>query len=138
MPNQKSFTASQLRYLLAMKELDGDGSGIRSVKMASVLGLSKPSVHTMLNTFREMGLIQKSSYGIAYFTEAGLDVVARYGHYYELVSRLMAIHFPPDEYLQMAICAFLAEIPEERLKELCHTQEGAIGSFFSHKAGKTV
>ena len=77
----KWLTAPQIRYLLAMKELDKDGAGVRSVQIASALGLSKPSIHTMLNTFREMGLIQKAEYGAACFTARGLDVVTRYSSY---------------------------------------------------------
>ena len=115
----KWLTAPQIRYLLAMKELDKDGAGVRSVQIASALGLSKPSIHTMLNTFREMGLIEKAEYGAACFTARGLDVVTRYSSYYNAVFRLLMRHFPPDEHLQTAVYAFLAEIPEENLHGFC-------------------
>ena len=81
MENRKALTAAQIRYLLTMKQLDGDGNGVRGAKVAAVLGFTSPSVHTMLNTFREMNLIRKDAYGVAYFTENGRDVVARYSRY---------------------------------------------------------
>ena len=55
-------TASNIRYLLAMKELDHDGSGVRCSAIANALRLSKPSVHNMMNTFRRLGLVQKDAY----------------------------------------------------------------------------
>lgn len=136
MPHLKSLSASQIRYLLAMKELGSDGGGIRGANMASLLGCSKPSVHSMLNTFRDMGLIQKNAYGCAYFTEAGFAAVDRYNRYYQLVARLLTSYFPPDECLQTAIYAFLAELPEERLQAFC--QEYAAGSAPLQKAAKAV
>lgn len=121
-----SLTASQIRYLLTMKDLDHEGIGVRGIKVASALGFSRPSVHTMLNTFREMGLIRKDDYGIARFTDLGLEIVTRYSCYYQSLIRVLAAYFPPDEHLQAAVYAFMAEIPENRLKALaCGYQKAA-------------
>lgn len=51
MTNRRTLTASNIRYLLTMKELDRDGCGVRCVDLASALNLSKPSVHNMMDTF---------------------------------------------------------------------------------------
>jgi Mn-dependent DtxR family transcriptional regulator len=64
-----------------MKELDRDGCGVRCVDLASALNLSKPSVHNMMDTFSELGIISKTSYGVAHFTDSGNDTARRYGHY---------------------------------------------------------
>lgn len=119
MENRKALTAAQIRYLLTMKQLDGDGNGVRGAKVAAVLGFTSPSVHTMLNTFREMNLIRKDAYGVAYFTENGRDVVARYSRYYQAAFNLLSAHFPPDERLRTAVYALLAELPEASLAQFC-------------------
>lgn len=59
MTNRRTLTASNIRYLLTMKELDRDGCGVRCVDLASALNLSKPSVHNMMDTFSELGIISK-------------------------------------------------------------------------------
>ena len=71
MTNSNALTASNIRYLLTMKELDGDGRGVRCIALATALGLSKPSVHNMMGTFSQMGLISRDSYGAAFFTDEG-------------------------------------------------------------------
>lgn len=73
----------------------------------------------MLNTFREMNLIRKDAYGVAYFTENGRDVVARYSRYYQAAFGLLSAHFPPDEHLRTAVYALLAELPEASLAQFC-------------------
>lgn len=93
MEGQKLLTASQIRYLLTMKRLDGGGNGVRGAKVAAVLGFTNPSVHTMLNTFRDMNLIRKTAYGVAHFTDAGRKAVDRYSRYYEALFRATGLSF---------------------------------------------
>ena len=76
MTNSNTLTASNIRYLLTMKELDGDGRGVRCIALATALGLSKPSVHNMMGTFSQMGLISRDSYGAAFFTDEGNELAA--------------------------------------------------------------
>ena len=104
-------TASNIRYLLAMKELDHDGSGVRCSAIANALRLSKPSVHNMMNTFRRLGLVQKDAYRACFFTDRGNEIAARYGKYYRLVSESL-------QDAQTAAFSLLASIPEDRLTQL--------------------
>ena len=50
---QRSLTASNILYLLAMREIDKSGEGMRCTRIANMLNLSKPSVHSMMNVFTE-------------------------------------------------------------------------------------
>ena len=59
MANQKTLTASNIRYLLTIQSLDREGKGARSVDIATEMGLSKPSVHNMMRTLIEIGLVRK-------------------------------------------------------------------------------
>ena len=94
MTNSNTLTASNIRYLLTMKELDGDGRGVRCIALATALGLSKPSVHNMMGTFSQMGLISRDSYGAAFFTDEGNELTRRYSRYYAGVARLLRRSFP--------------------------------------------
>lgn len=125
MANSKTLTASHLRYLLTMKELDNERGGVRCKDIAAALGLSKPSVHNMMDTFTEMGLISRNLYGIAYFTDAGYAIAEKYSKYYALVSEILEHSFPELDNLQMAACSLLSEISEESLENLCSRKEEA-------------
>lgn len=118
MTNRRTLTASNIRYLLTMKELDRDGCGVRCVDLASALNLSKPSVHNMMDTFSELGIISKTSYGMAHFTDSGNDTAHRYGHYYEIVSESLRCMFPDIGDLQMAVCSLLSEVPQDSLEHM--------------------
>lgn len=119
MDNQKTLSASNIRYLLTMKELDKSGKGIRCIDIAAALKLSKPSVHNMMNTFMEMGLVIKEAYGIVIFTDIGRYTAQQYSRYYNLVADILKNNFPKLKNVRMATCSLLSEIPEGSLEELC-------------------
>lgn len=53
MANQvKNLTASNIKYLLVMRNLYVDGKGIRSTNIAKTLGITKLSVHTMIKSLQ--------------------------------------------------------------------------------------
>jgi Mn-dependent DtxR family transcriptional regulator len=106
-----------------MKELDRDGCGVRCVDLASALNLSKPSVHNMMDTFSELGIISKTSYGVAHFTDSGNDTARRYGHYYEIVSESLRCMLPDIGDLQMAVCSLLSEVPQDSLEHMSRRYE---------------
>lgn len=118
MANQRVLTPSNIRYLLAMRELEQDGNVIRCSNIARKLGISRPSAHNMLDTFTEMGYINRKSNGVAFFTESGNDIAERYSAYYDTVTELLKNIFPGADNLQTAVCSLLAEISEESLTEL--------------------
>lgn len=119
MANQKTLTASNIRYLLTIQSLDREGKGARSVDIATEMGLSKPSVHNMMRTLIEMGLVRKDFYGAAYLTETGRRLAVCYDRYYHSVSGLLRNSFPELSDVQPAACYLLSEIPSEDLETLC-------------------
>lgn len=121
MANPKLLTASNIRYLLAMKELEKSSKGLRCVDIAAALGLSKPSVHNMLDTFIEMGIINKDFYGVASFTQYGNEIALKYSKYYKFVSNLLEQIFPDLNNIESATCALLAEIDENALAKYIDT-----------------
>lgn len=123
MANRNTLTASNIRYLLVMKELDKDGNGIRCIDIASALSLTKPSVHNMMSTFRDMGLVSKGAYGVVFFTDTGNKIVLKYRRYYDAVSNLLKCSFPYMNDVRKATCYLLSEISEESLEDLSQRQE---------------
>ena len=102
-----------------MQELDRQGRGVRSSDIAAALGLSKPSVHNMMKTFMDFGLVRKDAYGAAFFTPQGAETARLCRRYYEAVARLLRQGFPQMREEQTAVCSLLAQIPEEELEALC-------------------
>ena len=116
----KPLTAANLRYLLALRRLSGGvGAGVRSVRVAEELGLTKSSVHTMFRSFQAMGLIRKDAYGSAFFTPAGRALADRYYRYFQAARGLLAARVPPGAGLDDAACALLATLSQESLEHLC-------------------
>lgn len=114
----KKWTHTHLSYLLMIWQLHQDGNGVRSVDIAITLGLSKPSVHHMLEMFAREGLIERKSYGVAYLTETGEALAQKYAQYYDVVEEFLREGFPQLEQMRSAICALLSEIPEDALQAL--------------------
>lgn len=110
-----TLTAAQIRYLMTMAELEKIRPGIRCTDIAAALGVSKPSVHNMMNTLAAAEYIRKDAYGCVYFTDTGRDIARRYRRYYEGISELLAAHFPGAADLRAAVPALLSSIPESEL-----------------------
>ncbi len=118
MTDLKKLTASNLKYLLTLLCLDNGSAGVRCVRLADSLGISKPSVHNMMNTFIEMNFINKESYGRVVFTREGREVAERYAEYYESVETLLKKAIPCITDCSAATYALLSSLSEEELNGL--------------------
>ena len=67
-----NLTANQIRFLLAVLALTAIDEDIASKNIARILGITRPSVHGMLEQMVERGLIEKAHYGSAKLTDEGL------------------------------------------------------------------
>ena len=76
-----------LETMLMMKEKHGY---IRSIDIAEYLGVTKPSVTSILTSLMKQGVIVRRRYGKIYITDRGV-LYARY--YDELVEKILQ-HFP--------------------------------------------
>lgn len=118
MAQTKNLSASHIKYLLTIIDLDKNGAGVRSVRVAESLGISKPSVHNMMKTFVEMGLIQKNSYGKAVFTRDGQLAAARYERYYGSVSDVLKKAMPEVCDVSQLALAALSILSDRELKSI--------------------
>ncbi|NCC61618.1 MAG: winged helix-turn-helix transcriptional regulator [Verrucomicrobiae bacterium] len=67
MYKMQTLSASSIRYLIALNALDKE-CGIRCVDIAEKLGLTKPSVHRMMETLCDRALVKKVKYGMLFLT----------------------------------------------------------------------
>ena len=107
-----------LETMLMMKEKHGY---IRSIDIAEYLGVTKPSVTSILTSLMKQGVIVRRRYGKIYITDRGV-LYARY--YDELVEKILQ-HFPlagegftPEECYSAAV-AMAVSLPAREIDEKC-------------------
>lgn len=72
---RQTLSEARIRYLKAAAQLDSEGKGLRSIEIARMLNVSRPSVHAMLEKLNRDGYISKTHYGIIYLTARGQEVL---------------------------------------------------------------
>ena len=115
MKKTKQITATNIRYLLAMKKLFEAKKEIHGSELASLLSLRKPTVHSMFESLIEMRWIQKDQAGVVFFTESGYQTACRYQQYFHLVLQALIKTFSSSPYLHSMTYAVLGELPESEL-----------------------
>lgn len=80
-----ALTATNIRYLLVIRELDVGERGARYSDVAKVLGVTKPSVTTMIGTLRGFGLVTKEKHGMVHLTKIGREKATWYAACLELL-----------------------------------------------------
>ena len=117
-PAHPRLSSSNLKYLLVLFTLRHEAKGIRCVDVAQALCLSKPSVHTMMNTLMGMELIHKDHYGAVFLTPAGLALARTYQRYFEALHAHFSPLLPTQEDVRAAAYALMAEIPPNSLEHM--------------------
>lgn len=110
-----TLTFTQLRCLLALLALSRVKEQIPSKDVARTLGVSRPSVHTMLDFMSCAGLIENKPYGAARLTPKGISIaeqaekrMRRVKHLFEQMS------LPPAESARAAVL-LMSALSEESL-----------------------
>ena len=114
-----ALTAANIRYLLAIEDLDRNGKGVRCVDVAQALGITKPSVHSMVDSMKDMGLLEKPRYGVIRLTDLGRSTADRYQVYFQTICRHFAQFLPQRQDVLAAAFALLSELKLESVVELC-------------------
>lgn len=112
-------TAANIRYLLAIEDLDRDGKGVRCVDVAQALGITKPSVHSMVDSMKDMGLLEKPHYGVIRLTDLGRSTADRYQVYFQTICRHFTQFLPQRQDVLAAAFALLSELKLESVVEMC-------------------
>ena len=101
---QQALSASNIKYLLALRSLCGPSNEIRCVSVADALGISKASVH-----------------GMVHFTPEGRSLADQYAACYDVLAGYLHRVSSEEAALRAALCAFLAELPPDHLGRLCQS-----------------
>ena len=83
-------SATQIRYLFAIRELENQQGVVRQGRIAQKLGVSDPSAHKMLLQLERLDLIAKKRYSSVFVTELGRMAMERYYNSYAQIRKFLA------------------------------------------------
>lgn len=101
-----------------MHRLKNADNTVRCVDIAQSLGISKPSVHSMIKLLSNMELVQKENYGVVYLTEKGLETAERYSRGYDFMLGCLDEVLPDENSISSSVCMLLSSLTEEKLSLL--------------------
>ena len=115
-----TLTDSNLRYLLAIHRVAKQNTDVSPLALAQAMGVTKPSVTSILTSLMKQGVIVRRRYGKIYITDRGV-LYARY--YDELVEQILQ-HFPLEgdfttEEKEDAALAMAAALPAREVDARC-------------------
>ncbi len=120
---QLALTQANIRYLLAIEALDQNDSGVRCVDVAQALGITKPSVHSMMNTLKQLSLLEKSRYGTIHLTAEGKRIARQYQGWFKSISHHFAPLLNNEHDVSTVACALMAELPEGSMQAMCERMD---------------
>ena len=119
-----TLTDSNLRYLLAIHHLAQQSTEVSPLALAQAMGVTKPSVTSILTSLMKQGVIVRRRYGKIYITDRGVLYVR---YYDELVEKILQ-HFPltgeglpPPEECYSAAVAMAVSLPAREIDEKCES-----------------
>ena len=116
--NYIKFTSSQIRYMLCMLRLSRGGCGVKNIELATALDYSKPSVHNMLKSLAEIGVLTQEIFGLAHFTDEGRALAIKYECCFHLLENKMNELCGAGATTEIAICGILADMSPDKIDEL--------------------
>ena len=116
--NNVKFTFSQVKYIVWLHRLSQGGQGVKNTELAGALGFSKPSVHNMLKSLGELGIVRQEVFGLAFFTDEGRALAQKYSHCFALLEKKMSEICGNGAASENAICGLLADMPASKIDEL--------------------
>lgn len=121
-----TLTIAHMKYLLTLRELSPNGERVRCVEVAQLLRVTKPSMHTMMNTLKERKFVEKTRYGMVYLTPQDREISDLYGGYYETIRWYLDGLLTRDADARTAAYALLTVLPDNSVAEMCSRMRGDI------------
>ena len=107
-------------YLEAILILSQKGSSVRSVDIASMLSVSKPSVSHAMKLLREDGYIAMDRYGTVTLLDKGAEIANRVYERHTILTKMLESLGVPSDIAKTDACKMEHDISEEsfeRIKE---------------------
>lgn len=104
--------------MICMLRLSRDGYGVKNIEIATALDYSKPSVHNMLKSLADMGVVSQETFGLAHFTDSGRILANKYEVCFGLLQNKMNELCGDNATTEIAICGILADMSPDKIDEL--------------------
>ena len=107
-------------YLEAILRLSQKGGGVRSVDIATMLSVSKPSVSHAMKLLREDGYIAMDRYGTVTLLDKGAEIANRIYERHTVLTTMLESLGVPSEIARADACKLEHDISDEsfaRIKE---------------------
>ena len=107
-------------YLEAILRLSQKGGGVRSVDIATMLSVSKPSVSHAMKLLREDGYIAMDRYGTVTLLDKGAEIANRIYERHTVLTTMLERLGVPSEIARADACKMEHDISDEsfaRIKE---------------------
>ncbi|MBQ9925222.1 MAG: metal-dependent transcriptional regulator [Clostridia bacterium] len=116
---------SKIKYLLIIHRLSRETGKARSVDIAIHLGVARPSVHRMLTTMAEAGLVHMEPRSAVSLTQQGREAAEGYDRQYELVYPFLSEELGLSTYdAEQSAVAALSSLPRVCIEALCARAAG--------------
>lgn len=105
-------------YLESILVLSKQGDGVRSVDIASRLGVSKPSVSHAMKLLREDGYIAMDRYGTVTLLEKGAEIANRIYERHQVLSELLISLGVPEDIAMADACKVEHDLSPETFQKI--------------------
>ena len=113
-------------YLEAILVLSKQGGGVRSVDIASMLGVSKPSVSHAMKLLREDGYIAMDRYGTVTFLEKGEEIAVRIYERHQVLTKMLEGLGVSEEVAKADACKLEHDISDESFEKIKEHLKGRV------------
>ena len=114
-------------YLESILVLSKKGGGVRSIDIATRLGVSKPSVSHAMKLLREDGYIAMDRYGTVTLLEKGAEIANQIYERHIVLARMLEGLGVPAEIAMEDACKMEHDISEQTYAALCRHAIGKLG-----------
>mgnify|MGYP002710564494 FL=1 len=113
-------------YLEAILVLSKQGGGVRSVDIASMLGVSKPSVSHAMKLLREDGYIAMDRYGTVTLLEKGEEIAVRIYERHQVLTKMLEGLGVSEEVAKADACKLEHDISDESFEKIKEHLKGRV------------
>ena len=113
-------------YLEAILVLSKQGGGVRSVDIASMLGVSKPSVSHAMKLLREDGYIAMDRYGTVTLLEKGEEIAVRISERHQVLTKMLEGLGVSEEVAKADACKLEHDISNESFEKIKEHLKGKV------------
>ena len=113
-------------YLEAILVLSKQGGGVRSVDIASMLGVFKPSVSHAMKLLREDGYIAMDRYGTVTLLEKGEEIAMRIYERHQVLTKMLEGLGVSEEVAKADACKLEHDISNESFEKIKEHLKGKV------------